>query len=687
MIVDHPLQRSGTDANVPLRGVQPRAFQVHTQGQDRRGPGVRAGPNEIVAGRAASRQFTNLTVGSVVKWGENQWTVVGIFEAGGSAAESELWCDAKVLQPAYRRGNTYQSVILRLASHDSFDQLKDALTTDPQLNVTAIREPEYYERQSQTLQTVIRSIGFAIAGLMGIGAIFGAVNTMYNAVHVTTSGRSPPTSVSTAGWSRCSWSRDCSSCVAAVVAEALIPRNPALTPGADGPIMRSLTSWDGWYYLGIVAGGYHVDPVSGAYRDIAFAPLFPLSSGPVGAVAGVCGTRRRSSCRTWHSWLRSDCSRVLGRLPGPARAALAAGLLAIYPFASVFAMAYTESLFLLFMVAAFLAAERRHRTWAGIFLAVTVLSRLQGVGLILPLWILMLRQDGWRPTLVTGLAAARAAGRARLRGVCRGGRGSLTAFLDAQKAWGRERGRWRGARRTVGGEVLVVPGGAAGHAAVVGLPSRVRSRRSDAAGVLADPRCVHRGRVLERIARGGRADHDACVPVRVDPGEPAVVIRAAGLAGGVRRPVHRGRHPVVRWLLGPVTPVVARRGPTAAAVGMIVVTVLAGIGFALGVSMAYFHLTLDPLADVRAYYDAGARLNAGLPLYAQAVDTDAAGFYRYPPLLAIAFRPLALLSYEAAALSGRRSWWSRRCSRSGRSGCGERSSSQRACSPSLSRGR
>jgi len=87
-----------------------------------------------------------------------------------------------VLQPAYRRGNTYQSVILKLASHDSFDQLKDALTTDPQLNVTAIREPEYYERQSQTLQTVIRSIGFAIAGLMGIGAIFGAVNTMYNAV-------------------------------------------------------------------------------------------------------------------------------------------------------------------------------------------------------------------------------------------------------------------------------------------------------------------------------------------------------------------------------------------------------------------------------------------------------------------------------------------------------------------------
>ena len=182
VIVDHPLQRSGTDANVPLRGVTPRAFKVHTNVRIVEGRAFEPGRNEIVAGRAASRQFTNLTIGSSVKWGENEWQVVGIFEAGGSAAESELWCDAKVLQPAYRRGNSYQSTIVRLASHDSFDQLKDALTTDPQLSVTAIREPEYYERQSQTLQTVIRTIGVAIAGLMGIGAVFGAINTMYNAV-------------------------------------------------------------------------------------------------------------------------------------------------------------------------------------------------------------------------------------------------------------------------------------------------------------------------------------------------------------------------------------------------------------------------------------------------------------------------------------------------------------------------
>lgn len=182
VIVNHPLKRSGTDANVPLRGVEPAAFRVHTNVHIVAGRNFEPGRNEIIVGRAATGQFVGLAVGSTVKWGENTWQVVGIFEAGGSAAESELWCDAKVLQPAYRRGNSYQSVYARLASHDSFATLKDALTTDPRLTVMVIREPEYYARQSQTLQTVIRTVGFAIAGLMGAGAIFGAVNTMYNAV-------------------------------------------------------------------------------------------------------------------------------------------------------------------------------------------------------------------------------------------------------------------------------------------------------------------------------------------------------------------------------------------------------------------------------------------------------------------------------------------------------------------------
>ena len=137
-------------------------------------------------GRAASRQFSNLTVGSTVKSGKMSWQVVGIFDAGGSVAESELWCDAKVLQGVYQRGNSYQSVYLRLETIDSLQRLKDALTTDPRLNVTVVREPDYYAQQSQVMQTIIRTIGIGIAVLMGLGAVFGAVNTMYSAVAART---------------------------------------------------------------------------------------------------------------------------------------------------------------------------------------------------------------------------------------------------------------------------------------------------------------------------------------------------------------------------------------------------------------------------------------------------------------------------------------------------------------------
>jgi len=182
VIVGHPLKRSGTDANVPLRGLSEGALKVRPQVRIVEGRMFHPGTNEIVVGRAASRQFSGLSVGSPVRWGDSSWQVVGIFDAGGSVAESELWCDAKVLQPAYRRGNSYQSVYARLESVDSFQAFKDALTTNPRLNVTVIREPDYYAQQSQVLQTVIRSIGFAIAGLMGLGAVFGALNTMYSAV-------------------------------------------------------------------------------------------------------------------------------------------------------------------------------------------------------------------------------------------------------------------------------------------------------------------------------------------------------------------------------------------------------------------------------------------------------------------------------------------------------------------------
>ncbi len=182
VVVDHPLKRSGSAANVPLRGVTPEAFKVHDRMKIVEGRNIEFGKNEIIAGRAATRQFAGLTVGTMLKWGESTWQLVGIFEEGGSVSESELWCDVKVLQPAYRRGNSYQSLYAKLESPDSFQQLKDSLTSNPQLTVTAMRAPDYYGTQTETLQRIIRTIGGIIAVLMGVGAVFGAVITMYTAV-------------------------------------------------------------------------------------------------------------------------------------------------------------------------------------------------------------------------------------------------------------------------------------------------------------------------------------------------------------------------------------------------------------------------------------------------------------------------------------------------------------------------
>jgi len=182
VIVGHPLRRSGTDANVPLRGLSPIALKVRPEVKIVEGRMFQSGTNEIVVGRAASQQYSGLEVGRSIKWGESTWQVVGVFETGGSVAESEIWCDARVLQPAYRRGNSFQSVLARLASVDSFQTLKDSLTSDPRVNVTVVRERDYFAEQSRVMQTIIRTIGLGIATLMGLGAIFGAVNTMYSAV-------------------------------------------------------------------------------------------------------------------------------------------------------------------------------------------------------------------------------------------------------------------------------------------------------------------------------------------------------------------------------------------------------------------------------------------------------------------------------------------------------------------------
>lgn len=186
VIVDLNKRSTGTAANVPLRGVEPTAFQVRDNVKIVDGRQFQFGTNEAIVGLAASRQFAGVDLGSTFKSGELTLKIVGVFAAAGSVSETELWCDGRLLQGVYRRGNSYQSLLARLDSPASFDTFKDWLKTNPSLDVQVRRENEYYSAQSTVMTGLIQGLGYTIAALMGIGAVFGAILTMYTAVSTRT---------------------------------------------------------------------------------------------------------------------------------------------------------------------------------------------------------------------------------------------------------------------------------------------------------------------------------------------------------------------------------------------------------------------------------------------------------------------------------------------------------------------
>jgi putative ABC transport system permease protein len=186
VVINLPKRSSGTDANVPLRGVEQAAFRVRDNLKIVQGRAFERGKTEVVVGVGAAREFAGLELGNKFKVGRNEWTVVGLFSAGGAASESEIWTDATVLQEAYHRGNSYQSVYAKLASPAAFFQFQQSLTNDPRLSVKVLRQSDYYSEQSTMVTTLITTLGVLIASLMAIGAIFGALNTMYNSVAART---------------------------------------------------------------------------------------------------------------------------------------------------------------------------------------------------------------------------------------------------------------------------------------------------------------------------------------------------------------------------------------------------------------------------------------------------------------------------------------------------------------------
>ena len=182
VIINLLKRATGTDANVPLRGVSRNALDVRDSFRVVEGRMFEWGLNEVIVGVGALIEFQGLEVGSTITVAQEEWPVVGIFETGGGLAETEIWVDASVLQPAYRRGNSYQAVYAKLESPGAYQEFKDALTSDPRLNVKPMRESEYYEAQSAMLYKLVTGLGTLIAVIMGFGAVFGALNTMYTAV-------------------------------------------------------------------------------------------------------------------------------------------------------------------------------------------------------------------------------------------------------------------------------------------------------------------------------------------------------------------------------------------------------------------------------------------------------------------------------------------------------------------------
>ncbi len=179
-VVNLPTKADGTDANVQLRGVGPEAWKLRGNLKIVNGRRFAQGLRELVVGKGARKQFVGLDVGSHVKLGRQEWTVVGEFESGDSH-ESEMWADAEVVASTYNRVS-FQSMTAKLDGKSGFGQLKAALAADPQLKLDAMTTRNYYTKQSEQLTSVIEVLGKVIGAIMAIGAVFGALNTMYAAV-------------------------------------------------------------------------------------------------------------------------------------------------------------------------------------------------------------------------------------------------------------------------------------------------------------------------------------------------------------------------------------------------------------------------------------------------------------------------------------------------------------------------
>ena len=181
VVASLPKKSNGLDANVEIRGVGTEVWSVQPGIRIVAGRTLTPGLRELIVGKGAREQFAGIDIGSTLNLNSQQWTVVGAFDSG-DAHNSELLGDADVVASTYRRGSSRTSVTVRLTSADAFDTFKTALTGDQRLKVDVKTTRAYYSEQSEGLAKLIRILGTTIGVIMGVGAIFGALNTMYAAV-------------------------------------------------------------------------------------------------------------------------------------------------------------------------------------------------------------------------------------------------------------------------------------------------------------------------------------------------------------------------------------------------------------------------------------------------------------------------------------------------------------------------
>ena len=184
VLTEAKLRGKESGGNLPFRGVSAAAPLLRKSFKIVSGTMMREGTNEILVGKGVLDNYEGLGVGKTVRWGNGDWKIVGVFTDDGGVAESEAWGDVRLVQQVWGRGASFQSVRARLtdASEATLTKLKDSLTKDPRVQVSIKREPEFYAEQQEVMNSLINGAGWVFAFLMGLAAIFAAVNTMFNAV-------------------------------------------------------------------------------------------------------------------------------------------------------------------------------------------------------------------------------------------------------------------------------------------------------------------------------------------------------------------------------------------------------------------------------------------------------------------------------------------------------------------------